>query len=308
MNGLYQELVITRTLNAPRELVFKAFAEAQRLAQWWGPKGFAIEVKHLEFAPGGVFHYSMKLPDGMEMWGKFVYHQIIAPEKIVYASSFSDAEGGLTRHPMRPEWPLEILNTLTLEQQNGKTTLTLRGGPINATEEEIRFFNEVQSGVKIGFNATFDQLEQYLHRKETNMKPITVSATVQAPLQTAWDAYTNPEHIVKWNFASDDWHCPSATQDLRVGGKFSSRMAAKDGSFAFDFEGEYTQVELHQSLAYRFGDRQAEVVFEEVAPDQTRLTVTFDPETENPEEMQRSGWQAIVNNYKKHTESLGIGA
>jgi uncharacterized protein YndB with AHSA1/START domain len=140
------------------------------------------------------------------------------------------------------------------------------------------------------------------------MKPITVSTTVEAPVQTAWDVYTSPEHITQWNFASDDWHCPSATQDLRVGGKFSSRMAAKDGSFAFDFEGEYTNVEPHKSLAYRFGDRQAKVLFEAVTPNQTKLTVTFDPETENPEEMQRAGWQAILDNYKKHAQSLAVGA
>lgn len=135
-------------------------------------------------------------------------------------------------------------------------------------------------------------------------KAIRVSSLVEAPLHTAWEAHTHPEHIVRWNFASDDWHCPSATNDLRVGGKFCSRMAAKDGSFGFDFEGEYTAVEPHQRLAYRFGDRQAEVVFEPIAPGQTKVTVTFDLERENPEALQREGWQAILENYKKHAESL----
>lgn len=135
-------------------------------------------------------------------------------------------------------------------------------------------------------------------------KTIKVSTTIEAPLNTAWEAYTNPEHIVRWNFASDDWHCPSASSDLRVGGKFSSRMAARDGSFAFDFEGEYTRVEPHKNLAYSFGDRQAEIAFEAVSPTQTKVVITFDPEAENPEEMQRQGWQAILDNYKKHAESL----
>lgn len=156
------ELFITRTFNAPRELVFKAFAEAERLAQWWGPKGFDIEVKHLEFRPGGLFHYCMKSPKGQEMWGKFIYREIVEPERLAYVSSFSDSDGGQTRHPMWPEWPLEVLNTLTLEEQNSKTILTLRGGPVNASEAEVKFFNQVQSGVKTGFNATFDQLEAYL--------------------------------------------------------------------------------------------------------------------------------------------------
>lgn len=135
------------------------------------------------------------------------------------------------------------------------------------------------------------------------MKPITVTTLVEAPLQAVWNAYTQPQHIVQWNFASDDWHCPSAENDLRVGGKFSSRMAAKDGSFAFDFGGIYTQVEPQKSLAYDFGDRKAEVLFEPVG-DHTKVTVTFDPETTNPEEMQRAGWQAILGNFKKHAESL----
>lgn len=157
-----QELVIVRTFDAPRELVFEAFSEAEHLAHWWGPKGFAIGVRALEFRPGGVFHYSMRSPQGQEMWGKFVYREIMVPEKIVYISSFSDAEGGLTRHPMWPEWPLEVLNILTLESQGHQTLLTLRGSPVNASEAEIKFFHKVQSGVKTGFGATFDQLEAYL--------------------------------------------------------------------------------------------------------------------------------------------------
>ncbi|HEU4741601.1 MAG TPA: SRPBCC domain-containing protein [Meiothermus sp.] len=156
------ELVIIRAFDAPRELVFRAFAEARHLARWWGPKGLRIEVHTLEFRPGGVFHYSMRSPQGQEMWGKFVYREILEPEKIVYVSSFADAEGGLTRHPMWPEWPLEILNTLTFEEHGGKTILTLRGGPINAAQNEIEFFNEVQSGVRVGFKGTLDQLEEYL--------------------------------------------------------------------------------------------------------------------------------------------------
>jgi uncharacterized protein YndB with AHSA1/START domain len=135
-------------------------------------------------------------------------------------------------------------------------------------------------------------------------KAISITAVVKAPLQTAWEAYTQPQHITQWNHASDDWHCPNATNDLRVGGRFSSTMAAKDGSFSFEFEGVYTHVEPHQRLAYTFGDRRAEVVFEPVTPGQTRVTVTFDLEDTNPEEMQRSGWQAILENYKKHAESL----
>jgi uncharacterized protein YndB with AHSA1/START domain len=130
---------------------------------------------------------------------------------------------------------------------------------------------------------------------------ITVQTTISAPIQKVWEYYTQPEHIVKWNFASDDWECPKASADLKVGGKFCSTMSAKDGSASFDFEGVYTKVEEYKLLEYEFGDRTASISFEETEG-KTVVTVTFDPETENPEEIQREGWQAILENFKKHTE------
>lgn len=164
MSSPVSELVVVRVFDAPRELVWRAFAEAERLARWWGPKGFEVGVLRLEFTPGGTFHYSMRSPEGHEMWGKFVYREIAEPERIVYVSSFSDPQGGLTRHPMWPQWPLEVLNTITLEARGHQTVLTLRGRPVGAPEDELSFFNKVQSGVKTGFGATFDQLEAYLRQ------------------------------------------------------------------------------------------------------------------------------------------------
>jgi uncharacterized protein YndB with AHSA1/START domain len=131
---------------------------------------------------------------------------------------------------------------------------------------------------------------------------ITVSTSVSAPIDTVWAAYVTPEDIVQWNAASDDWHTTSSTVDLRTGGKFSSRMEAKDGSFGFDFEGEYTNVITNELIEYGFGDRVASIRFQEEA-NSVRVTVEFDAETENPVEMQREGWQAILNNFKRHVES-----
>src|SRR5665213_745715 len=125
------ELVITRIINAPRELVFKAFTESERLAQWWGPKGSEIKVSKLELRPGGIFLYNMPTPDGHFMWGKFVYREIISPERIIFISSFSDENGNTIRAPFSETFPLEVMNTLTLIEENGKTHLTLRGVPIN---------------------------------------------------------------------------------------------------------------------------------------------------------------------------------
>ncbi len=132
---------------------------------------------------------------------------------------------------------------------------------------------------------------------------ISVSVEVNAPVAKAWEAYPSPEAINQWNFASDDWQCRDARVDLRVGGGFSSHMEAKDGSFGFDFEGTYTNIVEHKLLEYSFGDRSAQVLFEQVG-ENSKVTVEFDTEDENAVEMQREGWQAILNNYAKYVLAL----
>jgi uncharacterized protein YndB with AHSA1/START domain len=156
------ELVITRIFNAPRELVWKAWTEPERLMQWWGPKGFTMTVAKMDLRPGGVFHYGLRSPDGHEMWGRFVYHEIAAPGRMVFINSFSDEKGGITRHPMSATWPLQVLNELTLTEQAGKTTLSIRGGPYSATEEECTTFEDGKDSIHKGFDGTFSQLDEYL--------------------------------------------------------------------------------------------------------------------------------------------------
>ena len=130
---------------------------------------------------------------------------------------------------------------------------------------------------------------------------IVVSTLVEAPLPDVWLAYTTPEDIKLWNAASADWHTTAAQVDLRPGGKFSSRMEAKDGSFGFDFAGEYTKVVEHQLIEYRFGDRLGLVEFKPHAGG-ALVTVTFDSEASHSEEQQRSGWQAILDNFARHVK------
>jgi len=130
---------------------------------------------------------------------------------------------------------------------------------------------------------------------------IVVSTVVQAPVGEVWRAYTTPEDIRVWNTASPDWHTTSASVDLRPGGRFSSRMEAKDGSFGFDFAGEYTNVVQHQLIEYTFGDRVASVEFVEGAEGVT-VRVTFDGEQTHSEEQQRTGWQAILENFARHVK------
>jgi uncharacterized protein YndB with AHSA1/START domain len=135
------------------------------------------------------------------------------------------------------------------------------------------------------------------------MEPITVQATINAPIEIVWQMWTLPEHITQWCFASPDWHCPAATNDPRTGGKFSSTMAAKDGSFSFDFGGVYDKVINNQLIEYTLGDgRKVSITFTSDDDDQTTVTETFDPEKENPIEMQRGGWQAIMDNFKAYVE------
>jgi len=157
-----KEFVITRVFDAPREVHFKAWTEPERLKQWWGPKGFLWVACTIDLRPGGMFHYCMRSPDGYEMWGNFVYREIVPPERIVFVNSFSDQKGGITRHPLSATWPLEVLNVLTLSDHSGKSTLTLRGGPINATEEERNTFTAGFPSMQKGFSGTFDQLDEYL--------------------------------------------------------------------------------------------------------------------------------------------------
>lgn len=132
---------------------------------------------------------------------------------------------------------------------------------------------------------------------------IKISALVNAPIQKVWDCWTNPEHITKWNFAIDTWQCPTASNDLRVGGKYTARMEAKDGSFGFDFEAIYDVVSNQQELTYTMTDgRKATTIFE-TKDNATSVTTTFDAENENPIEMQQQGWQSILDNFKKYTET-----
>jgi uncharacterized protein YndB with AHSA1/START domain len=156
------EFVISRVFDAPRDLVWQAHSELDRMKHWWGPKGFTWLTGTLDFRLGGMFHYGVRSPKGDEMWGRFVYREIVKPERIVFINSFSDANGGITRAPFAGNWPLEVLNTLTLTERDGKTTLNLRGGPINATENERKMFVSMFRSMEQGFGGTFDQLAAYL--------------------------------------------------------------------------------------------------------------------------------------------------
>ncbi|MEO6875799.1 MAG: SRPBCC domain-containing protein [Opitutaceae bacterium] len=157
-----REFTLTREFDAPRQLVWDAWTQAENLQRWFGPKGFALSVRAFNFKLGGTFLYAMKSPDGHEMWGKWTFREIVPPSKLVVAMSFSDPKGGLTRHPLNATWPLETLSTTTLVEIAGQTTLTLRTVAINATAKEIKTFEAGHDSMDKGWGGTIDQLTTYL--------------------------------------------------------------------------------------------------------------------------------------------------
>lgn len=133
---------------------------------------------------------------------------------------------------------------------------------------------------------------------------ITIEETISVPLSKIWEYWTLPKHIINWNNASDDWHTTKSENDVRTGGRFLSRMEAKDGSFGFDFEGTYTEVEKHKLISYVMDDdRKATTSFKALSDHKTKIVTTFEAEDTNPIQMQKDGWQAILNNFKKYTEA-----
>lgn len=132
---------------------------------------------------------------------------------------------------------------------------------------------------------------------------ITIQTTVQAPVEKVWAYWTEPNHITKWNAASDDWHTPFAENDLRIGGKFLSRMEAKDGSFGFDFGGTYDEVKANEVIAYSMEDGRTVIITFKANGDKTEIVETFDADSENPVDMQRQGWQAILDRFKSYVEN-----
>ena len=157
-----EPFVISRVFDAPRELVFKTFTDPEHMKHWWGPKGFNVIASSMDLRPGGTYHYGLQAPDGSTMWGRFLYQEIAAPERIVLISSFSDANGGVTRHPMSPGWPLEMLSIFSFEDVGGKTKLTISWAPINESDEERATFEKGRPSMTQGWSGTFEQLEAYL--------------------------------------------------------------------------------------------------------------------------------------------------
>ena len=154
--------VISRRFDAPRDLLWKSWTEAERLKQWWGPKGFVVHTCKVDLRPGGVFHYGMSAPDGSDMWGRFLYREIDRPRRLEFIVSFSDPDGGISRHPGHLEWPPQMLSTVTFEEAGGKTTVTVQWQAYEATDLERKTFQDGMASMQEGWTGTFEQLDGYL--------------------------------------------------------------------------------------------------------------------------------------------------
>lgn len=153
---------IARVFDAPRERVWQAWTEAERLKQWFAPKGFTTSYCKLDLRPGGIYHYCLRGPDGKDMWGKWVIREVAKPKKLVFVVSFSDEKAGMTTHPMSPSWPREMLSTVEFEDQGPRTRVTVRWIPINASDIENKTFEDGREGMKQGWGGTFEHFTAYL--------------------------------------------------------------------------------------------------------------------------------------------------
>lgn len=153
---------ISRIFDAPRALVWKAHTDCKHLMHWWGPKGFAMRHCRLDLRPGGMFHYALRGPDGIDMWGRLVYRTISEPERLEFIVSFSDEKGGITRHPMSAKWPLQTLAIVTFAEIGSRTRIDLTWTPYEATADEMEAFASGKPGMTQGWTGTMDQLAEYL--------------------------------------------------------------------------------------------------------------------------------------------------
>lgn len=245
-----EEFIVTREFDAPRELVWKAWSDPTHLERWWGPKGSSIQVNTLDFRPGGTFHYSMRAPNGMVLWGKFVYREILAPERMTFVNSFSDEAGNVTRHFMNATWPLEALNVLTFSEQRGKTTITLKARPIHANEVERKTFRDGHKYMQEGFKGTLDQLAEYLMSMKRGGKTVLIaepgkpttilSRVFDAPRRLVYEAYTNPNHIEKW-WGRRRLKTVVDKLEVRPGGQWRFVQHGANGE-KFAFSGEFREI------------------------------------------------------------------
>ena len=318
-NDAPDELVIEYTFDAPRELVWKAWTEPERLMHWWGPQDLTpgdarLNIARLDFRPGGVFHYSLQSPDGSLVWGKFVYREIAAPKRIVFVSSFTDEAGNPTRHPQNPAWPLEVINTLTLSVQEGQTTLILRQS-LHAGEADRKAFTDAHEATRQDFRSAFDRLAAFLAQgsslseenqpaktqftAEPGKQTIVITRLFDAPRRNVFQAYTDPNLLPYW-WGPEGLATTVDRMEVRPGGGWRFVQRAADGS-EHAFHGVYHDVVAPQRLVYTFEF--------EGAPDHVLLeTVTFEEQDGQTRETDQLVFQSVEDRDAMLQSGMQAGA
>jgi uncharacterized protein YndB with AHSA1/START domain len=301
---------ISRTYPAPRDKVWQAWTEPARLKHWWGPRGFTVHTCKVDLRPGGTFLYGMHAPDGSDMWGKFVYREIKAPEKLVFVVSFSDPHGGVTRHPWNAGWPKYILSTVTFTESAGKTTVAISWIPHDASDEERKVFEEGRASMTQGWGGTLDQLEAFLGGK-TNQRTVNLTRVFDAPRNRVFDCWTRAEHLSHW-FGPKGFTIHSAQTDPRPGGLFKLCMRAPDGA-DYWVRGEFRELDepKHLIIACAADDEQGverlheviDVTFTESAG---RTTVSLKATASGPSDEAAAMLRGMEKGWAQTVDRLGI--
>lgn len=268
---------LSRVLDAPRALVWEALTKPEHLVHWWGPKGMNLEVHCFDPVPGGLFLYSMTAPNGMTMWGRWIFREVSPISRLVFVASFSDAEAGITRHPMAPDWPRETLSTMDLIEDGERTTIHLAGLPIAATETEIRTFQGGFEGMNKGWEGTWSVLDEYLHLAKMGEgrvidRDLVITRVIDAPREKIFDAWSDPSRIARW-WGPKGFHSTIDKFDFRPGGEWKFVMHGPDGR---DYQNDNSFVEIQRPsrIVVRHGSKpvfQLAVTFEELEPGKTKI-------------------------------------
>lgn len=271
-------------INANAQKVWYALWDDAHYRKWTSVFIEGSYAKTDNWKEGTTVHFLN--PDGSGMFS------IITENKLFKKMTFTH-KGEIKNFKEKPfdvkakQW-LDAIESYTLTENNGYTNLLVEA---NLPEDFVEFTDKTYP---IGLQIVKESAENFCIIVQTNIK---------APVVLVWEKWNNPDDVMRWNFASDDWCCPKASNDLRIGGKFSSRMEAKDGSMGFDFEGIYKTIATNQLIEYVMADdRQVKIHFENEGGG-TAITIAFSPETINSFDLQRDGWQSILNNFKKYVES-----
>lgn len=282
-----KKINFTSLINAPREKVWKVLWDLDTYQQWTSPFTEGSTVKTDNWKEGSKVLFL----DGK---GSGMVSEVLTnrPNEYMSFKHIGELKEGKedTTSPAVQVWSGATEN-YTLTEKDGKTELSVDMDTSGAEFED--FLTKT-------WPAAMEKIKQL---SETNKK-ITVESIVEAPVEKVWNTWTKPEHITNWCAASEDWHAPRAENDIREGGSFMTRMEAKDGSYGFDFAGKYNKVREYDTIEFDMEDgRHVEIKFEKLASDKTKVTETFDMENTNSEELQRGGWQSILDNFKKYTEN-----